>query len=375
MNKWLILHLIALFLPGFLWAQEPGQSVTETLQSLRAEGISKIGDFDVNQFAKQTRQIKWEKVPEIDIQAPAKERLTLVGQDIFGNLQTRTIERIPPEKIQPPRKSGHYEAGDKIVEISSQIPTEYEDQLPQLELHEALGATHYNDKHYALSTAIETLLNTDDPKVRQKLRAAYAKTLFQKENLYADGGASVGGGGDALSLLIKNSLLEKILDDHPNVDPNFYVTYAQIGFEPFPDQPDRQFVGLEYELRLPVGISHLGHIDGIQKDLVLDHQHVQEILIFHFPPRFWQENPDQLLAYLEAEILGIYPIQGEPVKTYQFTVNKCGQSYVRTAPLGNDACVVSIQRVRAEELIDCVEPDPLVELVQTGGVNNRCPGW
>lgn len=187
------------------------------------EGIAKIGDFDVQQFDTDAKQILWTR-----------------------------IEGAPSSLMSGDRHTAFYVWKGKKVYINDHLPAEASASIAQLELHEALGATGYNDDNYALSTALNTLARMRDPVERQQLVRSYSRTVFLRRIMVAmggDGGASlVTRGGDLITLYIKDQVLNAIMGDPQNkaaATPGFLSTYAKIDFEPLQNQ-SVNYVAVEY---------------------------------------------------------------------------------------------------------------------------------
>ena len=125
-----------------------GQSWPKIIQGLNDRGIKKIGDFDVADFVMKAKAIRWETMPE-----------------------------SAPSVISGSRKSAYYLRAEHKVVISKRLPGDALASLPALELHEALGAVGYDDRNYALSTALHLLSKMDQPERREKLRKKYGAGL------------------------------------------------------------------------------------------------------------------------------------------------------------------------------------------------------
>jgi len=188
-------------------------------------GITRIGDFDLKKFEEEAQQILWTR-----------------------------IEGAPNTVLSGDRRTAYYIWKGKKVYINDQLPAEASASLAQLELHEALGATGYNDDNYALSTALNTLARLKNPAQRQKLVRSYGRTVFQRRLMMAGegGGASlVTRGGDLVTLFIKDLVLKAIMGDSQNssaATPEFLSTYAKIAFEPLQMQNrGLTFVAVQYD--------------------------------------------------------------------------------------------------------------------------------
>lgn len=327
--------------------QAPGKALNQTLQALKAQGIHRVGALDLKDFSKEAQGILWQRVSSL----PPQE------------ISARTKE---PSQ----RKTAYYRTGNKIVTLVADLPPGTESQKSHLELHEALGALGYNDKHYVLSTALMTLKDTEDPVLRQQLLKSYGDGFFNSQNLRSSGGSSVGGGGDINAITIKSQVLQSLLKSNYRILPEFFVKYPEIGFEPF-YEPSRQFVGTEYELRMPVRRAFEGEIDGANRSLPF-----QEMITIYFPALLWQQSPAEQAAIVKRisrVLLSLFPVhEGQGTKI--FTPEGCDPSVKVSYPSEALPEFEFIQTHRTVLLNRCRETE-YDKLLLSGGFTLKIPAW
>ncbi|HWU44575.1 MAG TPA: hypothetical protein VN132_14085 [Bdellovibrio sp.] len=166
--------------------EEFAQSSLEIVHKLQAQGIHKIGDFDVDQLEKQIMSTKWREMGGVYLIGSGKGRTTSV-----------------------------YFPADQLVVINS-LSVQYIDRktLPHASLHEVLGANGYDDENYRLGLALRAL--SESPKTGRSLfeniiKNSTLRDLKNKTYKSIDGGTSVGGGGDSTSIDFKYRMLEEAI--------------------------------------------------------------------------------------------------------------------------------------------------------------------
>jgi hypothetical protein len=345
----------------------------DLLQNLQASGVTKIGDLDLRQVSKAATKVQIKTVDQLPVDAGPGRRthnwavngLDAQGKPILVDLGFTTEEG--PQATE--RRSAHYDVAKKSVQIVGDLSAEAAAQTPQLKLHETLGALGYNDKQYGLSTALKILDDTKDPAARRQLLDAYGKTLFQKQNLRSSGGSSVGGGGDVLALTVKHEVLKSLQATGRKLRSDFLIQYPSIGFEPS-YKTDKQFVGLDYEMRLRAGVWHQGDLEGVRRD-----QSLQELVSIHIPALTWSQNPAGRAAMVEeitALILGIFPAFEDTVYKNESMVRGCPASVKVREPVGSDPRTAIIAFQRTDLLYNCSgQADE--GLVDLGGFSARIP--
>lgn len=145
---------------------------------------------------------------------------------------SKTNWRILP--IFPGGSGGSRMSGSNVVEehlvVLSSLTLQYTiaSGIEALALHEALGANGIEDEDYSVSMSLYTFLRCPlcrthpllNPEILKKINSA--KTFLKnKEYLLAEGGTSVGGGGDGISTSVKTSLLQNLNMQDPNILSSF----------------------------------------------------------------------------------------------------------------------------------------------------------
>lgn len=316
------MRMIVLFLTTMLCtlshAQERlGQAWPEIIDGLRSQGISKVGGLDLNKFKADAQKITWKK-----------------------NLQAA------PDLVAGMRKSAYYIYKNNEIHVSKNLPTETLESLPDLELHELLGALRYEDNQYEISTSLRLLHETKSPELRQKLLNNFSNTLFTKERLKIyDGGSSVGGGGDIRALHIKNYILKKILSSRSSVSADFYRSYPLINFEPV-DDPRMDVAVMRYWARGPEALKKLGY-----KERIPVYNNVQEMIYLYIPMNRWQDPRAraELLEEIEEKILVLFPSPGQQM----IQVPICDKKFSISVPATQHLNILRLIRDRAETHANC----------------------
>jgi hypothetical protein len=97
-----------------------------------------------------------------------------------ATVRFNNLDGTPDSFQSGSRQSAYYLRDKKQVYISDQIPAETVSSLPQLELHESLGALGYDDHTYALSTSLTTLSNMGPTQQRDRLQQVTVAVSFVK---------------------------------------------------------------------------------------------------------------------------------------------------------------------------------------------------
>lgn len=254
-----------------------GQSWKKIVQSLQDEGIHQIGDLNLDKFAKDAETLNW-------------------------NLNA--THTAPPE-FADGRKSAYFLTNEKKIVLNSLHLLAYPEATPQLELHEALGALKYNDRYYAVSTALSQLAQTKDTSIKAKLLTLFADTVLTdvSSNSTSGTGTSVGGGGDAKALIVKNRVLANILKTEKNISWDFLSIYPEIAFEPFYES-QQQFVAVKFQGWRPgVGIAP---IPGVR----FRAGKYQELVSIYFPALLWDKDSasrEKILREIQAKVVDLFP--------------------------------------------------------------------
>jgi hypothetical protein len=333
--------LFFLLFPAVVFAQpkthELGASAIQLLKNLRKQGVHQVGDLNLQQLEKDIQtKVKW-----------------------------RWIKRLPPPNVAGERRSAYYLVKENQVLVSSKIPKGLTDEIPQLELHEALGALGINDRQYVFSTSLHEINQTKKAKDREVLTKAFGRSIFRDSNLY-QGGSGVGGGGDLLSLQVKNRVLQEIEKQGIRPSMEFYLKFPLISFEPFNDNKD--FVGLEYELRLPQMIKTEGALSGIPIE-----NGMQEAVKIFIPMRYWEKSETyrkRIVQYSVDVVTGIFQLSPAS-KIKSRTPPGCPASKTVKYPVTGNGSIITIQDWRSAILLGCQNDYG----IPTTGLKLRSPRW
>lgn len=325
-----LLLALALFTGELASAQNPpGRAWSQVIQGLQKEGIQKVGDFDLTKFSQEAQQISWSK-----------------------------NSGAAPSLVAGERTSAYYRVDKKAVYISDNLPPETLASLPDLELHEALGALGYEDNSYVLSSALRTLLDVKEPQKRQQLLREYGQDLFSKPSLKirTEGGSGVGGGGDIRALVIKHQVLSSLLRTHPRISSDFLVIYPQINFEPV-YAASLDYVSLQYKYQ---------SLKGVQSGQVFPRVPLkngrQEQFTVYIPVAFWdkKESRPALLEEVKRKILGLFAVEAKTAGA--ITLSLCQGTKQMNFPSTQDHSVLTIQKIRGEMNLGC---DPTQDFATT----------
>lgn len=288
-------------------AQGIGSHWPSIVDPLVKSGITKVGNFDVLRFQAQAKDIQWKPLAG----APG---LTQSGS----------------------RQSAYYVCGENTIHVSSQLPSEALSSLAGLELHELLGALCFDDRNYAMSTALSVLSRMADGVQRDKLIGAYARTSYFRRVQVA-GATSVSGGGDLDSLYTKDQVLAAIMGDAQNqkaATTDFLVSYPVIDFEPVKNVSE-VYVKYDYSF-------------SSQREAF-------QIMI---PTQRWHASKASRAALIHEtaqRVKAIFPAyNGE--HTHRFIPNACraqGKNLAATYPVTADVNMLQIQEVRAALSLGC----------------------
>jgi hypothetical protein len=251
--------------------------------------------------------------------------------------------------------------------MASRLPANPESYRPHLELHEAMGALGIADENYMFSTALFILERTNDQTARERLRQEYGRSLFRAQNLYAQGGSSVGNGGDAIAIMAKQAVWRSVESESEPPDPVFFTDFPSVGFEPF-YQPDRQFIALEYEIRSSGNIRQSGRMAGAPA-----REGYEEILSLYFPARIWLDDPIRrpaIVEELKRRIFAIYPANPKHKVVY-FAPHDCDPAVPLEFPAVSDGSLRLMQEFRASLIFGCEAK----QKIQLSGYKIRSPAW
>ena len=282
----LLLSIKASALSGTRW-----QSV---IDSLTQTGVTKIGNLNLNQFRAAASRVRWN---EID---------------------------APPESVQSgSRESAYYEPGQVYIRPADASTA----SLPQLELHELLGALGYDDSNYQLSGALEQLASMSPSKERNRLVALWGRSLFSGRMRLAGGATSVTGGGDLGAIALKSEVLKLILSVGRVAQDSFMRIYPRIGFEP--GRTNR--VSLQYSSAQSPG-----------------RRNKSESFTIIFPRN---GASSELIPEIARKITEVFPTRGkQDSETFRPTLCESGTV---TFPKTNDPSVRDIQDSRGARLLGC----------------------
>ena len=333
-----IFLLLSLFIVAeSSYAQQAiGTHASVVLNDLAKLGVQKVGELDLSMLQKEADEVRWEA----------------------SSFQ-------PPSKVAGSRRSAFYIPAEKKVIVTITGTQASVENLELLELHETLGVLGYRDHTYAQSSALNILRKASSSFLRQKLVDTYGKTIFNKENLKAAGGSSVGGGGDLTAIIIKNKVIDDVMKSNVTVDPDFYVQYPEINFEPFVNSRD-QFVGIEYQFKLKDSdvdvISFRGSMAG---------QSYQELFTVHFPALKWvsAKNQEQIVNEIKTKLLGLFPTYSE-VPQAQIIPEGCRPDLKVIYPETDDSGIRIIQSLRSSVMLGCLDRSMIVS-----GLSVKSPSW
>lgn len=317
--------LTAFLLGGNARGDEPGSAGAGLIAELRAKGLERIGDFDLREFQKQQRELRWK------------------------------IKESPEEcaRFATGRRTACYRRDLQAVFISPEIPASAQEALPTLENHESLGAAGYNDRNYAMSSALSTLNQMRSEKDREKLAEDLGTTIFDKDEMFSSGtGTSVGGGGDLIALVTKTRVLEEFMKRQKDLSWDFLRRFPEIGFEPLYLR-SQQFVALRYQAR-PAAPERFGlqALPGVR----VDRRHgTQELISVYVPALLWQKGPEQRRAIVE-EIIGyladLFPVTDRELLRPIEGLGCIGGQNLEF-PRARSAHTALVQRSRAALLTGC----------------------
>lgn len=314
------IHLIMFTLvssTAFAQDREPlGSHWSAIIDALEKGGLVEIGDFKIREFRREAERIVWSP-----------------------------MSGAPASVLSGDRRTAYYIWKGGKVFINDRLPSEATASLAQLELHEALGATGYNDENYALSTALGTLAKIKDPAKRRELARAYGKTSFRQRLIRVaggeGGGSAVTRGGDLISLFIKDQVLRLIMGDEQNsanATTDFLASYARITYEPLHSKRATDVV-LRYELLFRPAAN--GEVERIQ------------VLV---PMERWNQGGDarqRLLREIAGKVMEIFPAYRGSRLT-SFVPELCGSGTRKiTFPATSDPAVRDIQQLRGANLRGC----------------------
>lgn len=278
----------------------------KVIDTLLQSGLTRIGNFDVEAFRQKALTIS-----------------------------IKPIANAPPSVLSGSRESAYNRCGQDQVYIADQLPSEAISSLAQLELHEILGALCFDDNDYAMSTALVTLAEMRDQSQKERLAKNFAKSVFAR-NLKLAGATGVSGGGDLVTMFIKNQVLQKIMGDSENrlsATPEFLAKYATINFEPLQSKFPRQ-VHLRYKYL----------------------KNGQESFAVYVPMERWragQHARNSLIQEITVKVMQIFPsYSGQGVRTFRPTA--CGANGPSvTFPIATDSAVAQIQDQRGGLITGC----------------------
>jgi hypothetical protein len=188
-----------------------GKSYQTILTLLRQAGVDRVGAFRLDEFERRALRIRWHSIN---------------GQ---------------PDSVNSGERASAYFRKNEVF-ISRDLPSYALAALPHLELHEALGATGYDDRNYALSSTLVKLAGLNSSAEISEV----LKQLEASPRMRFAGGSSVVGGGDLTALQFKQNVLSRIASQGGYwKTAQFSSLYLQINFEPVRD-PQQSRVSLNF---------------------------------------------------------------------------------------------------------------------------------
>lgn len=336
--KGFCLSIIWTFLTVPAFAAELGQSWSQIIDRLTDKGITHVGDLNLQEFKTKTQKTVTWKILTSDTRPSFAQN----------------------------RRSAFFIIDKKTVYVSPELPDFTENSIPNLELHEALGARGFNDRHYELSTALELLSRMKSSADRTKLIDLYGKTLFNKNSMHQSkdsggSGSSVGGGGDVLALTVKNLVLSEIIQSKEPVLLDFLRMYPKINFEPMYER-HQQFVALKYQFRSSENLSSDTALPGVDVDPVHGHQ---ELITLYIPATLWDQGGKSrkaLIKEIKQRALELFPAH-KNTKTAKYTPTLCeGKNKPTPFPVSRHSDVQIIQQMRAGLVHGCQPLFPYMEV-------------
>ena len=308
--------------PGANHQPTIGKSWPKIIEALQKKGITHVGVLDLAKFTNVAQTVTW-----------------------------TSNSALPPEEITGTRRSAYFDTLKKEVFISPNLPKDEVSALPNLELHEVMGAIGVDDHAYTYSTALNQLSRVKDSNQQKKLAEEYGKSIFTMASLEG-GGNSVSGGGDLTALFVKNEILNQIMRDQKNVSMDFMIDYPHINFEPI-YHSDVKYVSMEYQFRTAENVKSHGPIVGAvaQKRHGLNYEELITIMI-PVPLLKSSRSRSAVLKDIENKIRSIFPVShSDPLENY--TPQNCDAAHKINFPLTTDESAREIQGIRAGILSGC----------------------
>lgn len=305
-----------------LAADEIGNNWLSIIQAVEGYGVKQVGTFNVRQFRNKAAGIRW-----------------------------YSMEQAPPSILAGSRQSAVYFKREKKIYVDTRsFGTDARVSLPQLELHELLGATGYDDSSYQSSMALLEIAQASGAAEAKRLAQLYGSSIFNAgeimarnapedvpSNFRSGSGTSIGGGGDLNTIHIKAQVL-KLIKSRGGVSNEFLVAYPNIAFEPI-TTPGASQIAIEYKFdRQPR--SKKGY---------------RETFAIFVPVSRWAQGPaeqQQMLEEIAHKVTSIFPAYGRG-QTVTITPSGCPASKSISFPYTNDPSVTAIQRSRAERISNC----------------------
>lgn len=343
-------------------AFKPGEHWSLILQKLRDRGVHQVGDFNLEEFTRAVEDpqhgVRWGSAP-----SDGTRPLFAAG-----------------------RRSAYFTVNDKKVYLGDDLRSYPEDAVSQLELHEALGATGYNDRQYQISSSLHMLSALPAGTVEEQARTVLARELFQNSMLKgmptnpqgdATGGAtSIGGGGDVIALMAKSLVLNHILTQYGELNSELsrkisrklLEAYPRIGFEPQYD-PHQQFVAVQYLAKTKNSRSRPWA--GVPFDSGTG---AQEMITIYVPALKWQSANEAgaheaVINEAARLIESLFPSSETAIPG---SVGRCSLHIQFKFPPTSDTHLKDIQRARAQILSGCFDqsltpvPEGRVQTQQDG---------
>ena len=300
---------------------EIGSNWLNVIQSLEKRGITQVGSFNVASFKRKAAGIRW-----------------------------AAMDSAPPAIVAGARQSAVYYKQKKMIFVNEGLfAFDNKSSLPQLELHELLGVTGYDDSNYQSSLALLEISLAPSRAEAERLRDVYAASIFNSQEIMArnapedvpsafrpgGSGTSIGGGGDLTAIAVKAAVL-KYIKAQGGVTNEFLATYPNIGFEPqnTPGSP----ISVEYQY-----FSQKRSKKGYR-----------ETFAVWVPMDRYRQGPGEqrrLVAEIAAKITALFPTRsGQAVVV---TPPGCPNSVTLNFPYTNDPRIAHLQQERAVAIGRC----------------------
>jgi len=303
---------------------EIGNNWLNIIQGLESRGITQVGVFNVRDFRKKASRVTWHAMSE-----------------------------APPSILAGARQTAFYYKPSKSIFVdTSSFGASTQVALPQLELHELMGATGYDDSSYQSSMALVEISEAPNAAEAKRLSQLYAGSIFNAGAIGArnaprdlpvslrggGSGTSIGGGGDLNMISVKAQVL-RLVKSWGGVSNEFLVAYPNVAFEPLVAASAREVV-IEYRYEKQ---------ERTKKGY-------RETFIVYVPVNRWNEGAGaqgEILNEIAHKITAIFPTQAGG-QTTTIVAPGCDSSQKVTYPYTQYPDIAALQRDRAMFVKKCI---------------------